>query len=60
MFIMATYRFRALYPAFNPIRTEKLVSDAHEIYDRYISEESPTMINISADVRESMRPMYPF
>ena len=58
MFIMTVYRFQAMYPSFNYIRTDKLVSDAQQIYDLFISDESTNMVNISADVRESKCQFY--
>lgn len=54
LFILEVFKFKAIYPSQNPIRTNQLVLDATKIYNTYVSEDASMMINISADVRDGM------
>eukprot|EP01126_Amoeba_proteus_P039929 TRINITY_DN4233_c0_g3_i1.p1 TRINITY_DN4233_c0_g3~~TRINITY_DN4233_c0_g3_i1.p1 ORF type:complete len:194 (-),score=31.49 TRINITY_DN4233_c0_g3_i1:421-1002(-) len=52
LFIMAVMRYKALFPSINLIHTDELVREAILIYRVFILEESKTVVNLSALVRE--------
>jgi hypothetical protein len=51
-FILAVQKFKATYPALNPIRTNQLIMDATQIFQQFIGDEAPNMVNLSADIRD--------
>lgn len=60
-FILSVLQLRAIFcqvidgtPSTTPKDPESFVQHADKIYDAFISEESQLMVNLSADVRESM------
>lgn len=54
LFILTVLKFKARFPSIHPIHHPELTTAAFAIYNRFVSSDSPQMVNLPADITEGM------
>lgn len=54
LFILSALKFKASFPAINPINSPQIREAAKHIYAHFVSHESLHQVNLSAEVAQGM------